>query len=647
MRQFLYLLTFFLLLSCGVSTTQAQNYKTHKVQQGETIEEIAKTYNVTPFDIYSLNPDAKKGLEVNSVLIIPNSRISTGNNTGATKELIGFKEHKTRRKETLYSISKAYNLEIDDIKKHNTFLYANNLRKGDKLKIPVYKTVKDNTTTPKEVATNNSKTRDYKVLPKEGKWRIAYKFGITIEELEALNPKMGSVLDEGQIIQVPNLALEDEKEIDHRYSYYTVQPKEGFYRLKVKLGLSQEELEKLNPELKESGLKNGMVLKVPYQASLQDGENSSVENQVNLTDSISFGTKRLAFMLPFQLNKIASDSIQDNKQQLTKNPFLKTSLDFYEGALVALDSLKTMGISLDVNVYDTKNQLSEVMQILRSEDLENTDAVIGPLMPNNLNKVASELKSSNTPVISPITKNVQLYENVFQSRPSEDLLRDKVVSYFQKDTTYTNIIIISDAKHTKVNNDLKATFPRASQVFSRKNKKGEEAYFVYDADITDKLKPGKNIVFLESDNPGLVSNVTSKLNAYTNVDGKTIVLATTSMNSAFENDNVSNYHLSNLNFHFPALAKSYDSENHNSFVKAYEKRFGITPNKIAVRGFDITMDVVLRLASYDDLYKSVNKAPLTEYVENKFAYKKKLFGGYYNDTVYLVKYDDLKVVEVQ
>jgi hypothetical protein len=47
------------------------------------------------------------------------------------------------------------------------------------------------------------------------------------------------------------------------------------------------------------------------------------------------------------------------------------------------------------------------------------------------------------------------------------------------------------------------------------------------------------------------------------------------------------------------------------------------------------------------LYASINKAPLTEYVENKFAYKKKLFGGYYNDTVYLVKYDDLNIVEVK
>jgi len=127
---------------------------------------------------------------------------------------------------------------------------------------------------------------------------------------------------------------------------------------------------------------------------------------------------------------------------------------------------------------------------------------------------------------------------------------------------------------------------------------------------------------------------------------RNIVLVTTNMNAAFEDDEVSNYHLSHLDFHFPTISKSYNEDDNNSFVKAYEKRYGITPNKVAVRGFDITMDVVLRLVSSEDLYLSVTEAPLTEYVENKFAYKKKFLGGYYNDTVYLVKYQDLKIVEV-
>ena len=124
-------------------------------------------------------------------------------------------------------------------------------------------------------------------------------------------------------------------------------------------------------------------------------------------------------------------------------------------------------------------------------------------------------------------------------------------------------------------------------------------------------------------------------------------LATTNYNNAFDSDEVSNYNLSNLQFHYATVSKAYDEDQNNSFIKTYLKKYDITPNKMAVRGFDLTMDVVLRLVSSDNLYISAKDTELTEYVENKFSYKKKMFGGYYNDTVYLVKYIDLKIVEVE
>lgn len=628
-----------MVLIFGCASSQAQNFKTHKVKQGETIESIAKRYQVSTQDIYGLNPDAKKGIKTNAVLIIPNSKsLNPAPQATIERELVGFKQHKVKRKETLYSLAKEYDVEEAEIKKHNTFLYANNLRKGDDLKIPVYKKVFT-------VSKPESTTKKYTVLPKEGKWRIAYKFGITIDQLEALNPDMSEVLNVGDQINVPNINQKEENAIDEAYSYYKVLPKEGFYRLKLKLGVEQEQLEILNPGLKESGLKEGMILKIPYNATV--GETSNTELQeIDLTNRIkSFNTKHLVIMLPFQLNKVDADSIQDAKKELATNPFLSMSMDFHSGALMALDSLKKLGVNLKVDVYDTKNLLNEVSNILNSNEFGDVDAVIGPFMQNNIEKVASNLKAYNVPVISPITKNVTLTENVFQSRPSESLLYDKIVNFVKKDSTKQHVIIVSDTKHTKVSNNLKRTFMSASQVFSRKNKKEEDAFYILDQDLLAALKSGKNIVFLESDNPGFVSNVTSKLNSMKNRE-RNIVLVTTNMNAAFEDDEVSNYHLSHLEFHFPTISKSYNEDDNNSFVKAYEKRYGITPNKVAVRGFDLTMDVVLRLVSSEDLYLSVNEAPVTEYVENKFAYKKKFLGGYYNDTVYLVKYQDLKIVEV-
>ncbi|WP_166965628.1 LysM peptidoglycan-binding domain-containing protein [Yeosuana marina] len=627
----------------SINTANAQNYKTHKVKEGETIESISKQYLVTPFDIYKLNPDAKKGLKPNTLLIIPKSKVPEPKVT-ITKELQGFKTHKTRRKETLYSLAKEYNITEDDIKKYNTYLYSNTLGKGDKLQIPIFKTTRTVETV--------ELTMPYTVLPKEGKWRIAYKFGISVAELEALNPEMNDVLQEGEVINVPNIHKDEQKQFDDQYSYYKVLPKEGFYRLKLKLGLDQDQLEALNPGLKESGLKMGMILKIPYNEAIGSGE--ELANAIDLTDSISdFKTKHIAVMLPFRLNRVNYDSISGTKLSIKNDPYLNVSLDFHSGILMAIDSLKTLGISLKVDVYDTKYQVSEVADIIRNHDFEHMDAVIGPLTPNNFEKASSELRLYNVPIISPIGENLQLYDNVFESRPSASILKDKTIAYIKTVPDVNNTIIISDSKNATIANELQQDFPHARHLYSKQNKDGVDENYVLIDDVAHMLKPGLNMVFLETQDNGFASNVTSILNSLIQKEDLEekkpeikIMLTTTNENPAFKGDEVSNEHLSNLQFTYASMSKTQNADDNNSFVEKYKKLYNTPPNKYAIRGFDLTMDVVLRLVSSENLYKSVNESPLTEYVENKFEYKKKLFGGYYNDSVYLVKYQDLRIVEV-
>ena len=172
-------------LVCSFGTLQAQNFSTHQVKSGETVESIAKRYFVTASDIYSLNPDAKKELKANTILIIPISKANQPTVT-TVKELKGFRTHKTKRKETLYSLAKKYDVSEDDIKKYNKFLYANTLRKGDKLQIPIL--------TETKVVEEVKNTKPYLVQAKEGKWRIAYKFGITLEELYMSGKGIKSIL---------------------------------------------------------------------------------------------------------------------------------------------------------------------------------------------------------------------------------------------------------------------------------------------------------------------------------------------------------------------------------------------------------------------------------------------------------------------
>lgn len=643
MKKFLISLSFICLFSINAI---AQDYKTHKVKLGETIESIAKTYMVTPYDIYALNPDAKTSLQPNMVIIIPRSKVlDTPIQTQATK-LLGYKTYKVKRRETLYSISKKYNITIDDIKKHNNRLYSESLRKGDKINIPQYRNALTTTNLGNTIKT-------YEVLPKEGKWRVAYKFGITVAELEKLNPTIKDTLQIGDVINVPNIANNEEKNVDDEFGYYTVVPREGFLALERKLGLTQTEIEILNPELIDSGLKAGMIIKVPKDVTNNIG-NSDIQRSVLMDKLVNFSTKNIAVMLPFMLNRVDMDSIQEVKDQLSKEGWLNISLDFHTGVLMALDSAKQLGISTKLDVYDTKRRITEVSHILRDHDFSSYDAVIGPFVATNFDRAAAMLRSDNVPMVSPVSIPNNLYRNVFQTIPSNELMLKKIVAFVKESELPSRIIIISDEKHRYISNTLKYEFSLAKQIFSRTDEEtGKDAYYILKEDIEEELLDGRTIVFLETKNEGFVSNVVSMLNGFNGIDeeleiDREIILITTNKNKAFDGENVSNnYALSNLKFHYPSANKPYDSEQPNSFVTRYKKQWNTTPNRYATRGFDLTMDVLLRLATANNLYDASTNDIETEYVENKFRYSKKMFGGYYNEAVYIVKYDDLKIVEVK
>jgi len=617
----------------------AQNYIEHTVKPGESIDDIAKQYLVTPFDIYALNPDVKGKFQTNTVLIIPNSKIKNDPIIGNRRELIDYRKHKVRRKETLYGLAKKYNVSEEEIKKANRFLYSENLKKGDRLRIPRYRTI-----ISKQTLSNTVKK--YTVKPKEGKWRIAYKFGITVAELEALNPNMNEVIQPGDILNMPNINDQEEKVIEPTFGYYEVLLKETFYGLKGKLKLTQEQLEQLNPELKETGLKAGMVLKIPANVNITSNL-ETVETTNLKSNLVNFKTKKLALMMPYQLHRIDVDSVEEAKDKIKNSKRLSAVLDFHVGVMMALDSAKQLGISTDLKVLDTRYHASTTAKLLEDNDFSGYDAVIGPMETNSFDRVAKALKANHIPVIAAMNKPKEIYSNVFQTIPKEKLLTKTMIDFVKADSLKTKVVIISDQAHKTSSEALQKEFPNSKLILSRMNKKDKtkDAHFIYHTELQNLFSSGKAIVFLETDNNSFVSSVVSMLNGLV-INKTEIVLATTDKNKAFEGKNIDNNNLSNLKFHYPSVNKDFDvSKKSNGFVNAYRKEYGVSPSKYAARGFDITLDLLMRLASADSLYDASTDTIETEYIENKFRYNKSLFGGYVNQAVYIVKYDDLRIVK--
>ena len=653
-----YLFVICFLFQIYSTSANAQAYKYHTVKKGETVFSISQSYNIDEEDIYKYNPDAKEGISIDEKLVIPVSESKPNNSAEQSTQFV---EHKVQKKETLYSLSKEYNVSVDDIKRYNKQLYSKELQMGETIRIPsgTSNSSKDSGSiitqnTPKQAPSDNqlsknqiSKTREHIVLPKETRYGIARKYGMTLKELDALNPSV-DVIQPGMMIRVGTDVLDDEPVIitDDRFTFYEVKPKETLFSLTRRFGVSLDSLKRLNPALND-GLKFGMVLKVPENpdgkntddeafAGMEEGADSKIDLSRNLANR---STKEIALMLPFHLNIIDEDSIKTYRDAIMKERVVRISLDFYSGVLMALDETKAMGISTNLKVYDTKQKAAEVANIINTSNFTNTDAVIGPFVQETTEAAASRLESRNVPVINPLSnRNMRGYQNLFQSRPSQELLKNAMLDYISRNANGKNVIIVADGRAFQIKSELNSLLQAAGTITPTDN-------YVSEAALAAKMREGANWVILESDNINVVSSTTSALNRLARKYD--ITLLTTDKNDAYESDIISNNHLGTLKLHYPSVDKEYDTEISERFIDDYEERFGIEPNQYALRGYDLTMDVVLRLASAEDLYESFEKYPgYTEYYESKFHYLPKSGGGFTNDAVYILKLNkDLTISE--
>ena len=614
--------TFLFMVSCG--SVAQQQYKSHSVQKGETVYSISKEYGISEETIYNLNPDSKNGLKVNSVLIIPSSSvISSGTNNN------NYREHKVKKKETLYGIAQLYNVGVDEIKKLNKDLYSRGLKKGETLLIP---------SGSKNVETNGSNTENilpgtqkYTVKPQETKFGIARKFGVSIAELEDLNPNLEESLKVGTTLVVPDKAVIENAEIDdENFQYYEVKPKEGFYRLKAKFGLSEEQVISLNPYAKD-GLKDGMILKIPKEGATISNEDISIVDLEKNIDNKKM--KTVALMLPFRLHRTVSDSTGNDQDWLKKDPTLRMALDFYSGAIMAAEFAKDKGISVTLNVYDTEKSDAKVASIISKNDFKNVDAVIGPLLQKNVEKASAMLKDEKIPVFSPLSnREMAMNDNLFQTLPTDAVLQKLMIRYIKDHSSGKNIIIVSDSKRAAQREMIQTAIPTAKTVSPR------GGGYIQSADVTAVASEGvENWVILETQNPVLVS---SAVNALASIPANYKVrLFTLDRNEAYEWHEISSTRLAKLNFTFPSVNKNISEDDRNPFLISYKNKYGILPNRYAIRGFDVTYDVLLRLASGKDIYDAVSPENETVYIENKFRYEKSNTEGYLNEAAYILKYN--------
>ena len=616
-------ITFIFLCAINLLFAQPTNYKKHTVQKGETITQIAQKYKVTPYDIYRLNPDAQNGIQENAILLIPSTLLVTNQTTIS-------KTHEVQPKETLFGIAKQYNMSVEELEKLNP-----EVKEG--VKIGQLIQLKPQKEKAPVAEINQKQVLFHEVQAKETLYSIAKQYNTTVEILETLNPAVKSglsigqqlIISNGKIAKNDNGTKVDPKPKAVNYLTYEVKPKETLFGLSKMFRMSQDELIVLNPELKE-GVSEGMIIKVPANVSLNSGENNEIKD---LTKSISNSRrKELVLLLPFNISTIESDTIFSTQDRLKRDGFLNMTLDFYSGALMAIDSVKRLGLKFNVKIIDSKETKSSsaISSIIRSNNLENADAVIGPFYPQYVEQTAELLNASNVPVISPLRETSKSYSNLFQSMPSSDLVKNTMFDFLRAKNG--NMIALIDKKKLASKQYIEVS--HRDVFIAPLNEKGT----VISDSITPRLVSNKtNYFILETASTGMIFSALSQCNkARTN--GFNVELVVLDINSTFESDEVFQK-IVNQKIIFPSLTKYQETPESIRFASNYKKINNVNPNQYAIRGFDVVFDTMLRLSQTQSFEQTIQNTA-TEGVENKFDYEKKLASGYTNKGVYIMYYDE-------
>jgi len=618
----------FFLFFIGIISVLAQQKKfiTYKVLDGETVKSISKKLAITPYDLLKLNPDVIDEIGVNDIIIVPNKNydpkkdIENGDlSSVGIKDIIvdGYIYHETLKGETLYSLLKNFSVSREILNELNPLLLKYGLKEAQIVKIPVrIDAIK--------ILEKEKATQPYLVKSKETKFGIARKYGISIAYLEALNPKIKEKgLQNNDVILVPSKVVNKPK-----VDLYKIKKSETLYGLSNKFGVSQEELIAKNPQLRD-GVKEGSYIKIPSI--------DVKEIPLFLDKKIEGLQLNVAIMLPFQSKR---DSLDFEKDRL-----LQISTDFYFGALQAIDLLKQKGLSMQVKVYDTQKSEFVSKQLSNKVAFEDYDVVIGPLFFKNIKTVSENLKFKKAVIISPISQKSHASisnKKVIQEVASNNVLALEMLQFIKKNYSNQKLLLIVDdevnanIRFNSIYKEVKA-LDTLNKIVILKPKGGYIKPEIYKENIKEGVD---NWILVIGTAETFIRDVFNNLGVSAEENKITLFLFEKGENF----DKIDNNYLARVNCHYPTpVFLDKTTASYINFENKYKETYYLEPSKYAVQGFDITYDVLMRLA----VNKNLTSQGLSQRLATKYHFIENTSGSTVNQGMFIVKYEGLELKMVK
>ena len=433
---------------------------------------------------------------------------------------------------------------------------------------------------------------------------------------------------------------------------HEVERKETLFSISQKYKININDILEFNPQLRNSRLKRKSKILIPVIESIQEKtlvEKDSLPTEDDLLrlDSI-FVKKRkrdnqlnLSVLLPFRSNTVNYDSIEEVESLFEDRNLYTITLDFYSGILYAIEDLRELNVSINLNVFDTENSINKINEISSENSVKDSDVIIGPLIPRNFEILSNIELLESIPKVFPLsTIPIKIIKGVIQSVTPKNLLRERMINYLDKNLDREeNIVIIADSLNNEIESKLSEIFPNSIKI-----KPEFEGYILpelLDSLLVDSLP---NKVIVESEIFTLISSVVSQLNSQITSE-RDVKLYTTYRGNQYDDPSINIKDLGNLAFTYTSISKKINNDSISKFESRYLDLFGSLPNKDVIRGYDVTKDILLR-ALIDKNLNRTTKYDEQSYTESKFLYKKDTLGGLFNSSMFILRHREYDIEEI-
>lgn len=596
------------LFSIVQANSQTTNYSTKKignteyyiyyVQASEGLYSISKRFNVSQAEITEVNPTIASGLKPNQEILIPinsaNKSLLKANNSNQTQtnNQNNYIEHTVLKKQTLFAISQTYKVDISDIQKANPQI-INGLQEGMILNIPKNKT-------------NSSKTRE------------------TVTK------------NEQKIVDNNSKIIKKDIEDSPEFTEHKVKIKETLYSIGKLYNITVDDILKYNPDAQENlrwGSKLNIIVKKTEKQTIKD---STVENKpkTNLEEKfyitriskpvITNKTPiRIAFLLPFMLETDKSD---------TSN---QRFIEFYSGALLAINEAKEFGVSYEIYTYDTGKSEEKMSEVLQNDELKKVDLIIGPAYTQQIQLVSNFALKYKINTLVPFSSKVydiNINPYLLQFNPGLDIQVQFMAQILNKEYKDKDIIFCEVPAVSILDDGYEFSFELKNEL-----KRIKRDFVTIDADslissTNNKLKNTKNtVLFFNTDKFSAVSNYIDSINSRS-FSNKIELFK--QLNWQVPTTNLSSFYISPFNMDVNNKEyKRYSTE----FFKMFTWKSSTSAPRFDIIGYDLTNYFTSLLhQNTTNVFNQKTKLPLSDGIQSNLQFERKTDkSGFINQNLYI------------